>query len=755
MDTLKAIQTYLDRMLTEVSGMKVLLLDAHTTPILSLVATQSSLLSHEVYLTDRIDNPKRDRMPHLKCIMFISPDPETLEWAKEELAQPRYGNYWLYFSNVLTKSSIELLAQADEFEVVKEVQEYFADYLSILPNLFTLSAPPLSSSPHSSLPPVPLYSSTPHIFNPPMLDIHLQGLLSLLLSLKKKPVIRWERMSGVAKKLAEEVGSAITDQSGGVYGDLFGFKGTSGPAPVLIMLDRRNDPVTPLLSQWTYQAMVHELVGIVNGRVRLEDETRPELKEVILSPSQDPFFSTHLFSNFGDLGASLATYVSEFQKRSTVASNPGSIETVADMKRFVEEYPEFRKLGGNVSKHVALVGELSRIVERDGLLGISELEQSLASNESHTADLKNVLNLLSTPSIPSGNKLRLAILYALRYQRFSANAIPHVVDTLINNGLNPDRARLVYAMLNFAGADQRQDDLFMNENLFSRGKSLVKGLQGVENVYTQHKPHLLQTVDLLLKGRLKETSYPYLEVEESGISASVARTQRPQDIILFMVGGTTYEEARAVALLNQQLQASANATSGNPSSAPRILLGGTCVHNSKSFLDMVEESATRFPPSFYSPPSTMTSVPTPLGLGLPQLSHLLPSSSNGSSPSLPQNSTGNNLNTSSLNPTLPTTTTTTNASTPTVTSSAPSTNTSSTFLAGAPAINLRLGKYEVGTAGVYRTSGGSSSSSGGLQIDGNRVKEGLTNGLAGARDLGGSILGRVRQEVEARRGGAT
>jgi vacuolar protein sorting-associated protein 45 len=58
------------------------------------------------------------------------------------------------------------------------------------------------------------------------------------------------------------------------------------------------------------------------------------------------------------------------------------------MKRFVEEYPEFRKLGGNVSRHVALVGELSRLVERDRLLDVSEVEQSLASNESHTPDLK-------------------------------------------------------------------------------------------------------------------------------------------------------------------------------------------------------------------------------------------------------------------------------------------------------------------------------------------------------------------------------
>lgn len=32
-------------------------------------------------------------------------------------------------------------------------------------------------------------------------------------------------------------------------------------------------------------------------------------------------------------------------------------------------------------------------------------------------------------------------------------------------------------MLNIAGADQRQDDLFDNGNLFSRGKSALKGLK--------------------------------------------------------------------------------------------------------------------------------------------------------------------------------------------------------------------------------------------------------------------------------------
>ncbi len=48
----------------------------------------------------------------------------------------------------------------------------------------------------------------------------------------------------------------------------FGSRGADA-APVLLLLDRKEDPVTPLLVQWTYQAMVHELLGIHANRVDL------------------------------------------------------------------------------------------------------------------------------------------------------------------------------------------------------------------------------------------------------------------------------------------------------------------------------------------------------------------------------------------------------------------------------------------------------------------------------------------------------
>ncbi|UZJ52979.1 hypothetical protein CBS101457_002299 [Exobasidium rhododendri] len=575
MDVTKAISAYIERIISSVSGMKVLLLDAETTPIISISLTQSSLLSHEVYLTDRIDNTSRDRMRHLKCITLLRPTRESIDALEVELKTPKYSSYSLFFTNALKKSDIERLAEADEHDVVKEVQEYFADYVPINPALFSLNY---------SSPPMHLWSSSPQEWEPSALERHTNGLVALLLSLKKKPVVRYERMSSLARKLGEEVHYQMQS----ALPSLFDFRRTDS-SPVLLILDRRNDPVTPLLSQWTYQAMVHEMIGINNGRVSLQDAegVRPELREIVLSADQDPFFSNNLYDNFGDLGASIKQYVVDYQAKTASSS---SIDTVADMKRFVEQYPEFRKLGGNVSKHVSLLGELSKKVENESLLEVSELEQSLASNESHAADLRNLYALLDSAKVKQEAKLRLAILYALRYQKYTGNEVSQVVKRLLQAGLSESRAALVFVMLNLAGAEQRQDDLFANENFFSRGKSALKGLKGVDNVYTQHSPHLLETIENLMKGRLKDTSHPY-----AGGSQAPPPMQKPRDVILFMIGGATYEEGRAVALANLQ------DTSG-PGQGAHFLLGGTTIHNSKSFLDMIQNAASRFPSSITRPP---------------------------------------------------------------------------------------------------------------------------------------------------------
>lgn len=47
-------------------------------------------------------------------------------------------------------------------------------------------------------------------------------------------------------------------------------------SPVVLLLDRRDDPLSPLLMQWTYQAMIHELVGIRDNTAKLTSSKVPE-----------------------------------------------------------------------------------------------------------------------------------------------------------------------------------------------------------------------------------------------------------------------------------------------------------------------------------------------------------------------------------------------------------------------------------------------------------------------------------------------
>lgn len=103
-------------------------------------------------------------------------------------------------------------------------------------------------------------------------------------------------------------------------------------------------------------------------------------------------------------------------------------------------------------------------------------------------------------------------------------------------------------------------------------------MKGVENVYTQHSPRLESTLQNLIKARLKEQQYPF--VEGGGTSRD-----KPQDIIVFIIGGATYEEAKMVAQVNASFP------------GVRVVLGATTIHSATTFLDEVVDAASSWPES--------------------------------------------------------------------------------------------------------------------------------------------------------------
>lgn len=549
MNVITAVKTYVNKMTEESEpGMKVLLMDKETTSVISMVYSQSEIQQKEVFLIERIDSEgyinNSNGLKYMKCLVFLRPTQRNVELLSQELRNPKYGAYYLYFSNIIAKADVKILAEHDEQEVVKEVLELYMDYLAVNPHLFSIGIPCCMQS---------------LTWHGNALQRTVQGLIALLLSLKKNPVIRYQENSRMCKDLCLRLEDVINKES-----TLFDFSQNC----LLLILDRKDDPITPLLNQWTYQAMVHELLTINNNRVNLSHipGISKELSEVVLSAEQDTFYKDNMFLNYGEIGQNIKQLMEMFQSK---AKSHQKIESIADMKNFVEAYPQFKKMSGNVSKHVTVVGELSSMVNEHNLLNVSEIEQEISSQNDHSSHLQSIKRLLNTTHVRESDAAKLVMLYALRYQNSSNNETIGLLNLLKKKGVSSQYLKSVVNIIEYGGSHARQSNLFNVENVMKTTKRFFKGLSGVDNVYTQHKPLLHETLEELIKGRLKENLYPFNHSNENSYI-------RPQNIIVFIIGGTTYEESLTVHSLNKTYPGT------------NIILGGTTIHNSKSFLEEVD-----------------------------------------------------------------------------------------------------------------------------------------------------------------------
>ncbi|MES1914904.1 MAG: hypothetical protein MHM6MM_006929 [Cercozoa sp. M6MM] len=612
----ESLREYVLKMLAQVRGMKALVLDADTMPGVAATLSQTEALEQRVVLIERIETrleideqnrvkleeqqaklspgahfaeeiDERDAtVAHLDAVCLLRPTAENLQLLRRHLSRPPFRHYHVFFTNVLPKGYLNRLASADKHSVVQQVHEFYADLLPIDSRVFSLDMP----NTHALLD----TSMWSHDQVQAQFQRSLDALVALCLASKRKPIIRFQSSSRICRRLAEELTDLMQSESA-----LFAMRNYSRRAELLIM-DRREDPVTPLLTQWTYQAMVHELLGMSHQRVDLSHCKDAKMKEVVLPvrSSEDAFFARARHLDFGEIGARVKDLVQECAQR---RQQHQSIESIEDIQAFVDDYPQLMAHNNTVSKHVALTSELSKQVRRRQLLRQSELEQQLACGhvriDRNTA-LRAVKDIVLTrPDCSSltraeqehlrvrsfEDKLRLVLLFALRFEQQAKHDDLPTLRAYLRDEAGDDetlrrRVDAVDALLRFAGRNARRGDLFGHEKSMLRklGTSLKRGIRGVENVFTEHKPLLARTVEEAMQGALSTDEFPC----QSGKVPQSA----PGQLFVFMVGGTCFEEAEAVNTLTQQL------------AQTEVILGGTHLHNSRSFVDdLIAYSAASAP----------------------------------------------------------------------------------------------------------------------------------------------------------------
>lgn len=521
---------------------------------------------------------------------------------------------------------------------VEQVHEFYADFHAISPEVFSLN---LGGSLHLAKPTGGVggrMSAAEARF-----QRSVDGVMSVLLAHKLKPVIRFQQTSGSAGHFARAVDSAMGSQR-----ELFSLLPHAAPPPVLLILDRREDPLTPLLTQWTYQAMIHETLGLWGNRVVIKGDgpaaagasASPASAAVthVVDAAHDAFYAEHMCSHFVDVAEAVQSQLKEVQRKQ---KDTGSMSSIEEMRRVMERLPAMRRENANVVKHFAIMAELHRQDEAHKLFELTRLEQDMSEQDAAARHCDEVRAMVEDPAVRARDALRLVLLYALRYETDAPGRVAELKVALASRGLLPGDVAMVDALLDYAGARVRGGDLFGKKTIMARfRRGVSRSLKGLQEAETPHKP----VMEAALKGethaaprptKLYPTNHPTTnsppfpptlpapfpaELSSGTLSTSLfpfagraeAATTPASTVVVFVLGGATFEEAHVVHGLNT-----------TPGSTMRVILGGTVIQNSGAFIEdlaqLAKEAAggmaTPGPAAAGGPSAAQTSVFSAEGLG--------------------------------------------------------------------------------------------------------------------------------------------
>ena len=184
------------------------------------------LLFHVVFIPRLSINPQIYVRSATWSLLSTNPPPisfqENVRFICEELRDPKFSEYHIFFSNIVQpnqerKRWIEDIAAADEDGLVRQMQEYYGDYYAVGEDLLSLNLATSVSFNRPARHPITERTvegdtkSDPNPMPDPDPNLIL-GVISMLLSMKKRPVIRYLSSSTKCVHLAKELSERIKNE---------------------------------------------------------------------------------------------------------------------------------------------------------------------------------------------------------------------------------------------------------------------------------------------------------------------------------------------------------------------------------------------------------------------------------------------------------------------------------------------------------------------------------------------------------------
>lgn len=566
----------------------VLVVDNYSAKIISSCCRMYDIMDAGVVVLENL-RVKRERLD-MAAIYFIEPTKESIELVLNDFAdtkKPQYTTVHLFFTTHVGDLWVNKIATSSLVSRMKSFVELNCDFMAIESRVFSFER----------------RKAIAHLFPEGVKQTEVyekeiaktaEQLVSVLLTLKEYPYIRFQSSSVVCQQLAKRVEADLKR----IVGKLKDWKADEErERGTLLIVDRSIDPTAPLMHEYTYQAMLSDLLPVkgeictikTNDPDPEEKKANANAEEQHVLAEDDPLWVEYRHQHIGIVMSSLTQKFHAFRTKNAAATFQSANKNETSLKEMnaaIQALPQYQFMIRQYRKHMAIAETCMDMYEKDHLQELSELEQDMATgldSDAEKVSIKAVMDKLSKfcqeATISKMTKLRLLMLYITT----QGGIDPATRKLLLEASGIPMGSPLVTAITNLKnlGVDLTRERRKSAVSIpKERLAQFADRMKKITLKLMRYVPVLDEVLNAFVKDSLSRDQYPYIvepppkldaastkkaATADSNVTSLRSRkwretttekkddknTGKGQRFLTFVVGGVTFSELRSVYEISQ------------------------------------------------------------------------------------------------------------------------------------------------------------------------------------------------------------
>ncbi|GMQ05101.1 hypothetical protein CsSME_00050258 [Camellia sinensis var. sinensis] len=502
------------------STWKVLIMDKVTVKIMSCSCKMADITEEGVSLVEDIYR-RRQPLPTMDAIYYIQPTKENVIMFLSDMSgrAPLYKKAFVFFSSSVPRELVnQIKRDAAVLARIGALREMNLEYFAIDSQGFVTDNERALEE---------LFGDEESTRKgDACLSVMATQIATVFASLREFPLVRYRAAKSLDPTTMTTFRDLIpTKLAAGVWNHLMKYKANLPNFPQtetceLLILDRSIDQIAPVIHEWTYDAICHDLLNMEGNKyvheVPGKAGSAPEKKEVLLE-DHDPIWLELRHAHIADASERLHEKMTNFVSKNKAAqihhgSRDGSELSTRDLQKMVQALPQYSEQMDKLSLHVDIAGKVNNIIKEMGLRDIGQLEQDLVFGDAGT---KDVINFLRTKQdVTRENKLRLLMIYAACHpKKFESDKITKLMELA---RLSPEDMNAVNNMrLLEASSDTKKSSIgafSLKFDVHKKKNAARKDRDGEEVKWqlSRFYPMIEELIEKLNKGELPKNDYPLM-----------------------------------------------------------------------------------------------------------------------------------------------------------------------------------------------------------------------------------------------------